>query len=422
MSSQNPPPLAEVEILSQGDEVLCGATVDSNAAEIARAVDALGLPLGRHSTVGDDPQAIAALLFQAADRATELICSGGLGPTEDDHTAAAVALAFGLDLHEHPAALEQVGRAYASFGRPLDSTAHRQARIPRGARVLENRWGTAPGFVLERWPARLWFLPGVPRELRAMLAAHVLPALQKRYPAARAGRLVTLRCLGLPESRVQLALSDMQVPGVRVGFRALLPEIQVKLRFDPEADLAAGDAFVAHARGLLGRSLFGVEDSATGERCGPIEEVVGRSLLQRGQTVATAESCTAGRVAAALTSIAGSSVWFLEGAVVYSNAAKQRCCGVPAELLEQHGAVSEPVARALAEGIRVRSGAHWGLATTGIAGPGGGTEEKPVGTVHIAVAGPDRTSHRLLQRPGDRAAIMARSVGSVLDLLRRRMG
>jgi len=411
------PPMAELEILSQGDEVVQGYTVDTNAAWIAQRATELGLPVGRHASVGDDLTAIAGLLYEAAERATEIVCTGGLGPTDDDHTADAVAAAFGFELQEHPQALEQIRSRYAKFGRELDVTGRRQARIPVGARLLENRWGTAPGFMVDRWPCRLWFLPGVPREMKKMMAAHVIPGWRKRYPQLAPGRLITLRCVGLGESRAQLKLRGVEHPDVRMGFRAALPEVQIKLRFAPGADEAFIQAHSARVRACLADWAFTLEDSTQPSSGGTIEEVVGRALLARGDTVATAESCTAGRVAAALTRKPGSSAWMLEGAVVYSRAAKERLCGVPAALLDEHGAVSEPVARALAEGIRERSGATWGLATTGIAGPGGGTEDKPVGTVHIAVAGPEGTAHRMLRLPGDRRHVMDLSVAFVLKLL-----
>jgi len=409
--------MAELEIVSQGDEVVQGFTVDTNAAWIAQRAVELGLAVGRHASVCDEPEAIAGLLFEASERATEIVCTGGLGPTDDDHTADAVAAAFGLELGEDPEAVEQIRARYAAFGRELDVTGQRQARIPSGARLLENRWGTAPGFVVERWPCRLWFLPGVPREMKRMMQEYVIPGWQRRYPQLSAGRLVTVRCIGLPESRAQLRLRGLEHPAVRMGFRAALPEVQIKLRFETDADDAFVQERVALVREAVARWVYTVEDSASPVSDASVEAVVGRALLARGETVATAESCTAGRVAAALTRKPGSSAWMLEGAVVYSNAAKERLCGVPAATLEEHGAVSEPVARALAEGVRERSGATWGVSTTGIAGPGGGTEDKPVGTVHIAVAGPDGTVHRVFCLPGDRERVMARTVGFLLKLL-----
>jgi nicotinamide-nucleotide amidase len=250
-----------------------------------------------------------------------------------------------------------------------------------------------------------------------MMQEHVIPGWRRRHPQLRAGRLLTFRCVGLPESRAQLLLRELEHPAVRMGFRAVMPEVQVKLRFEPDAEEAFVQEQAARVGAALGRWAYTLEDSAQPGSGGRIDEVVGRALLARGQTVATAESCTAGRVAAALTRMPGSSAWLLEGAVVYSNAAKERLCGVPAATLEEHGAVSEPVARALAEGARERAGATWGLSTTGIAGPGGGTEDKPVGTVHIAVAGPTGTACRLLRLPGDRERVMDRTVALVLRLL-----
>jgi nicotinamide-nucleotide amidase len=411
------PTLAELEIISQGDEVLQGFTVDTNAAWIARRATELGLGVGRHASVGDEPAAIAGLLYEAAERATEIVCTGGLGPTDDDHTADAVAAAFGLELREHPQALAQIRARYATFGRELDQAGRRQARIPVGGRLLENRWGTAPGFVVERWPCRLWFLPGVPREMKRMMEAWVIPGWRQRYPWLEPGRLLTVRCVGLGESRAQELLRGLEHPEVRLGFRAAIPEVQIKLRFEPGADEAFVQEQVGRVHEAVGRWAFTTEDSAVQGSGGSLEAVVGRALLARGQTVATAESCTAGRVAAALTSRPGSSAWMLEGVVVYSNAAKERLCGVPAAMLEEHGAVSEPVALALAAGVRQRAGATWGLATTGIAGPDGGTEDKPLGTVHIAVAGPAGTSHRRLSLPGGREQVMIRAVAGVLMLL-----
>ncbi len=413
--------MIQVEILSQGDEVVSGQVVDSNAAEIARAVEGLGLHVLRHGAVRDDAQQIAAALRCAAGRAQEVICTGGLGPTLDDCTAEAAALAFDLPLEERPAALQQVQARYAAFKRPLDEAGRRQARIPAGAALLENRWGTAPGFAVDSGGARLWFLPGVPREMRPMLRAHVLPGLRKRH-ATQPRRVVTLRCLGLHESRLQQCLRPLRLPlGLRLGYRAVVPEVQVKLYVRQGVEEPVVQGALQELRGALGRAVFGVEDEQAGLRSGPIAAVVGRALAARGETVATAESCTAGRVAAAITAVPGSSQWFMEGAVVYSDAAKRRQCGVPPEVLETHGAVSEPVARALAEGIRRRAGTSWGLSATGIAGPGGGTEEKPLGTVHIAVAGAGGTTWRRLRLPGDREMVMGLTVGSVLDLLRRRL-
>lgn len=399
------------EIVSQGDEVLSGAVLDSNAAEISAALLGAGLVVARRVTVGDDLDAIATVLREAAGRAREVVCTGGLGPTEDDLTAEAVSVAFGVPLERRQEALDQLAAWGRRWNRPVNEASLRQARLPVGADLLENHWGTAPGFRVTVGPCRLWFFPGVPREMRGMVRAYLVPDLRERYRLP-AEVLVTLRTLGYGESVVQEKLAGLAWPGIRVGYRALLPETQVKLYLAPAVPSAVRDEAVAAVRERLGSSVFGLDS-------GPIEEVVGALLGSRGETVATAESCTGGRLAAAFTRVPGSSAWFLEGAVTYSNGAKVRCLGVDPATLDRHGAVSEAVARQMAEGIRRAAGATWGIGTTGVAGPGGGSAEKPVGTVHLAVAGPGGTTHRVLQGPGEREVVMERAVGSALDLLRR---
>ncbi|MBN1337295.1 MAG: CinA family nicotinamide mononucleotide deamidase-related protein [Deltaproteobacteria bacterium] len=402
------------EILSQGDEIVTGAVVDTNAAWLARLLEEAGLRVRRHMAVGDDPEAIAAALRGASERAGHVVCTGGLGPTDDDHTALGVSLAFDLPLEERAEALQQVEARYAAFGRALDPSGRRQARLPRGAVLLENRFGTAPGFRLDRSGCTLWFLPGVPREMEGMAREHLEPALVSLGLVR--DRIHVVRCVGIGESLVQERLRDLALPpGIRIGWRAMIPEVQVRLRGRPEVPPEVLSAVVDRVTLALGDHVFGVDS-------GPLEEVIGLRLRDLGQTVATAESCTAGRLAAALTRVPGASAWFLEGAVVYANAAKARSCGVDLEVLAAHGAVSEPVARAMAEGIRARAGSTWGLSTTGIAGPTGGTPEKPVGTVYIAVAGPSGTTQRRLRLTGAREPIMDRTVGAVLDLLRGVLG
>jgi nicotinamide-nucleotide amidase len=398
------------EIVSQGDEVVTGQVADTNAAFLARLLEDAGLGVTRHVVVGDDPVLIARALEDAAGRAAQVVCTGGLGPTDDDHTTDAVGLAFGLPLEERPEALAEVQARYAAWGRAPDPSGRRQARLPVGATLLKNRLGTAPGFRVDRPGCALWFLPGVPREMEAMAREHLEPALAAL--ALDRDRIHVVRCAGIGEGLVQERMRGLEIPsGVRIGWRAVIPEVQVKLRAGPEVPEDRLDAFLQRLIAVLGDRVFSVDG-------GSLEEVVGQRLRDRGETVATAESCTAGRLAAAITRVPGASAWFLEGAVVYANDAKVRTCGVDPVLLEAHGAVSEPVARALAEGIRRRAGATWGLSTTGVAGPSGGTPDKPVGTVHIAVAGPTGTTHRQLCGPGARESVMDRAVGAVLDLFR----
>lgn len=396
------------EVVSQGEELVSGSTVDTNSARICQAMAPLGLIPGRITVVGDERDAIRDVLREAAGRAAVVVCTGGLGPTSDDLTAEAVAEAFDAPLAEDPVALAQIEARYAARRRPMPPANRKQALLPRGAALLENGLGTAPGFLVDTGATLLFFLPGVPFEMEAMLAEHVVPRVRARWTLA-ARRTVMLRCIGLPESVAAQKMEGFERPGVVVGYRASMPEVQVKLHLDPGVDAAP---LVADARARLGAFVFGVDG-------GPLAQVVGEALRARGETLAVAESCTSGRVAAAITTIAGASDYFLGGALVYSNAEKVRQCGVDPTALAEHGAVSEVVARQLAEGVAARVGATWGLAVTGIAGPGGGSPEKPVGTVHVALAGPGGTRHRKLFLPLDRERVLVFSTGGALDLLRR---
>ena len=284
-----------------------------------------------------------------------------------------------------------------------------QALLPEGAELLENPLGTAPGFVVDRGDCVLFFFPGVPFEMKPMVDRYVLERARARFGLAPRTNVI-LRCVRLAESVAAERMEGFERPGVVVGYRASFPEVQVKLHVEAGLDV---DALTAEALERLGRGyVFGVNS-------GGLADVVGQLLRERGETVATAESCTAGRIAAELTASAGASDYFLGGAIVYANAEKVRQCGVSESVLAEQGAVSEAVARALAEGIRDRSGSSWGLAVTGIAGPGGGTAEKPVGTVHIACAGPGDTAHEKLRLPYDRPRNLAATVAMALDLLRR---
>ncbi len=402
---------ARFDIVSQGEELLSGQAVDTNAAWIAAALRGIGLIPGRVSVVGDDLNAIAEVITESAARSQLVVCTGGLGPTSDDLTREAVALAFGVPLVESAVALGQIHERYRSRNREMPAMNRVQALLPEGAEVLENLLGTAPGFACERKGCLLVFLPGVPFEMKPMVERFVLPRAMERFRILPRTH-VMLRCVALAESVAAERMEGFERPGVVVGYRAGFPEVQVKLHVDPGMNVAA---LTEEALTRLGRRhVFGVDS-------GSLADVVGSLLRERGHTVAAAESCTAGRIAEALTASAGASDFFLGGAVVYANAEKTRQCGVSAALLEEHGAVSEPVARVLAEGIRSRTRATWGLGVTGIAGPGGGSAEKPVGTVHIACAGPGGTVAEQVRLPYDRTRNLAASVATALDLLRRRL-
>ncbi len=398
-------------LLAQGDEVLTGRTVDTNSAWLAERLTHLGVRVLRIAAVGDDLEAIRHQVVRALRSADLVISTGGLGPTDDDLTAAAVAAALEVPLEEHAEALASMERIFAAHGFTMTSVNRKQARLPRGCVVLDNRWGTAPGFQVEHRGATAAFVPGVPREMRAFWRHHLAPWVVEHLGAAPV-RLVTFRCMGIAESRAQERLGDLVLPeGLSLGYRSLDPEIQVRLRLP--AGHPVEPAIVA-VRERLGPACFGVDS-------GSLAEVVGEALLSRSETLATAESCSGGLLSALVTEVAGASRYFIEGACVYANAAKVRTCGVPEALLTEHGAVSEPVARALAEGMRARAGTSYGIGTTGIAGPTGGTVDKPVGTVHLSLATPTDTLHRRLRIPGDRTRITRRAAAAGLDLLRRHL-
>lgn len=400
-----------VVLLAQGNELTTGQTVDTNSNWIAEQLFPLGIEVVRVVTVPDDLEQLVDVLRDAVTRAPLVISTGGLGPTRDDLTAEAVSAAFKRPLALDPGALAQVEARYAAMGRPMPEINRKQAVLPSGAVVHENRWGTAPAFSVEVQGAHLFFLPGVPREMRALMQAEVIPAVHRIF-SLRPPRRRIVRVIGLGESTIETRLHDLQVPGMTIGFRTKMPENHVKLRFSPDLSDAEIDAAVDEVRRRIGWRAFGVD-------CGDLGEVVGHALAAREQTVALAESCTAGAITAWLGKSPGASRYLMESAVVYSNAAKTRTCAVSEAMLEAHGAVSEPVARQLAEGIRARAETTWGVGITGIAGPGGGTTEKPVGTVHIAVAGPDATVHQKLRLPGERHQVQALAAAAALALLFR---
>jgi nicotinamide-nucleotide amidase len=421
--------MPSAEILSQGDEVVTGQIADTNAAWLSERLTELGFTVTRHTTVGDRLDDLVRVLREIGDRADVCIGTGGLGPTDDDLTAEAVARAFEAPLALDEVALEQIEERFRSFGRPMAPVNRKQALLPAGSARIDNRWGTAPGFAVRGGRCDFSFLPGVPREMTRMFGEGVAPRLQTTF-SLRPGRRVSLRTIGVGESDLQQVMGDWSRPGVTVGYRTTMPENHVKLWFDAESfPTGAGDdalvETVAEVFGRIGRWVFTIEGCprppAPGVDVGggTLAAVVGRRLLASGATLAVAESCTGGRIAAACTAIPGASEWLHEALVTYANAAKVRLLDVSEADLAAHGAVSEPVARAMAEGVRSRAGTTWGVGVTGIAGPGGGTPDKPVGTVHVAVAGPDGTVHRALRLPGDRDRIQSLAVVSALELLRR---
>jgi nicotinamide-nucleotide amidase len=408
-----------IEVLCTGDELLTGLTVDTNSPYFMDRLLAHGEQVARSTTVGDVREEILEALRTLSARAEVVLVSGGLGPTADDLTAACAAEAAGVPLDESHEVLAALEARFAARGILLTPNNRRQAQVPRGAEVVLNPNGSAPMFVLRLGRATLFFLPGVPREYRHLVDAEVLPRIERmRGSRPDAGFLAVrlLRTVGLPESHLDARVAPVAQahPHVTFGFRTHAPENHLKLMAHGNSQSEADTALAAaerDCRAVLGTHLFGTGDE---RHAG----VLGSALAARGETLAVAESCTGGRIADQLTAIPGASAWFPGGAVVYANRMKEAWVGVDAATLAAHGAVSEAVAREMAEGVRAVSRATWGLSVTGVAGPSGGSEEKPVGLVFTALAGPSGTQVRRHRFSGDREQVRTSAAAAALEMVR----
>jgi len=404
------------EIIAVGSEMLTPFRVDTNSLYLTDELNRVGIEVARKVIVGDDRAALREAMREALERAEVVIAVGGLGPTEDDVTREAVAELLERKLQLNEAILRGLQERFRRFGRQMAEVNKRQAMVPEGATPLENKRGTAPGLWMETDGGIVILLPGPPHELKAMFEAQVRSRLEKLSGGLRL-HARELRVTGLPESDL-----DQRIAPIYTGYSdaqttvlAAPGEIQIHLRaWSREASAANRllDEMVERIRFALGETVF----TTRGEE---LEEVVAKLLNENGATIAVAESCTGGLVAQRLTSIPGSSSYFLGGVVCYSNEVKAAWVDVPEELIQEKGAVSSEVALALAEGIRRRSGASLGLGITGIAGPGGGTREKPVGTVHMALAGSAGMKERSFHFPGDRERIRQQASQAALDMVRR---
>jgi nicotinamide-nucleotide amidase len=381
------------EILATGDEIRTGALVDSNSAYIADVLEQDGIEVTRHQAVGDDLQTLVEVILEIGRRADVAVVTGGLGPTEDDLSTAAAARAAGVGMVMDPRALEEIDAFFRKRGRPMTESNRKQAFFPEGARCLYNPIGTAPGFQITIGDATFFFLPGVPNEMRRMLHEQVLPQLKSMRGAARSYRLAGIvSTFGLPESAVGEKVAGIHdaFPGIKLGLRAKFPEIQVKLYLNTSDETQGRQTLAAATQWVteqLGVHVFSLRERSMAEE-------VGHLLRQRHATLALAESCTGGLVANWLTDSPGASDYFLFSAVTYSNASKINVLGVSEQTLAQCGAVHEETARQMALGARRVAGATFGLATTGIAGPAGGSPEKPVGTICIGLDSPTETRSR----------------------------
>lgn len=402
-------------VLCIGTELTRGELLNSNAFWLAESMTRIGLEVTSVDCVDDDRGRIEAYLRRLAAEHQVIVCTGGLGPTTDDLTTECAARVAGVALVRDPASYEHIKERLRRYGRPdMAASNAKQADFPVGARILPNPHGTAPGFCVKLGATPAYFMPGVPVEMKAMFDAHVAPDLAALVTRVR--RQIVLRSFGLPESEVNDRLAGVEAEyGVVIGYRASLPEIEVKVL--AEADSAEQASSVARAAADEVRRRLG--DHVFAEGFISLPEHLASLLVTGQKTLAVAESCTGGMAAELLTRVPGSSRFFRGGVVAYSNDVKTSLLGVPSELIARHGAVSSEVARAMAEGARARLGADLGLAFTGIAGPDGGSEQKPIGLVHWALASAAGTEARERVFIGDRQAIRRRAVFAGLDLIRR---
>jgi len=406
------------EIIAVGSELLTPFRTDTNSLWLTDKLNGVGIEVKLKTIVGDDDARLEETIRDALKRSGVVVLTGGLGPTEDDITRKIAARALGRRLSLDEKVLEEIRAKFLHWGRKMPEINARQAMVVEGAEVLPNPNGTAPGMYVEHDSRVVVLLPGPPREMKPMFESHVLAKLSERAGQVRVARRV-LRVAGMGESAVDERIAPVYTqyknPQTTILFNNTEIEIHLTAqgKTEQEAELLL-DGLAGQIEERLGDAIFAFRGET-------MEEVVGLRLAVGGFTLAVAESCTGGLVAHRLTEIPGSSNYFMEGVVTYSNEAKTRLVGVPAELIERHGAVSAEVAEAMAEGVKRRAATDFGLSVTGVAGPGGGTIEKPVGLVYISLADDAHTEHRRLMLPGDRHLIRWRASQAALDLLRRRL-
>lgn len=404
--------MASAAVLSIGTELTRGELLDTNAWFLAEALTRIGFEVTHLDTVDDDAGRIEAALARLGGAHDVLVTTGGLGPTTDDITTACVARHLGVELERDPASLEAIRERFVRGGRTMSPSNDKQADFPRGASVLPNPNGTAPGFSVRLGRALAFFMPGVPREMTPMFDASVAPAIASLVDVAY--HQVKLRTYGLPESEVNDRLAGVEASfDVTIGYRVTFPVIEVKLLARDSNGAAAehrARAAATDVRRRLGDEVVFAEGNVS------FAQALGRALVERKWRLAAGESCTGGLVGEILTAEGGASAFFLGSAVTYDNAAKTALLGVPAELIATRGAVSAEVARALAEGALSRFGADIAIGITGVAGPSGGSAEKPVGLVHYALATRSHTVDRHFIFPGDRELIRKRAAYAALGL------
>ena len=409
------------EILATGDEIRSGALIDSNSAYIAEKLEEIGIPVTRHSCVGDDFETLVSVLKEISTRVDVCVVTGGLGPTADDLSSEAAASATGETLVLDARALSDIEAFFRSRKREMAASNRKQAMLPRTAETMYNPVGTAPGFSLKIGMCVFFFLPGVPPEMKRMLSHEVLPRIEKMPGATKEHCLIrTISTFGLTESATGEKVTGLadDFPDIKIGLRAKFPEIHVKLYLNGQ-DLPVMETRLAKASewilDRLGRHVLSMEGAS-------MQAVVGDLLRKKAATVAVAESCTGGRIANWLTDVPGSSDYFLFSGVTYSNQAKTKVLGVTPDLLKKYGAVHEETAKAMADGARLVSGATHAISTTGIAGPAGGSADKPVGTVCIGLTTPEKSEGRRFYFPFGKRSLNKSIFGmAALNMLRKEL-
>lgn len=399
----------KASIIAIGSEMLGPTRVDTNSLKITSALEDFGVELVRKVVVGDTLQHIVDEIRYLLERSDLLAITGGLGPTEDDLTRDALAKAFGLEMEVDQSIIDWIEARFARRGWKMPEVNKRQANVFRGQTTLRNERGTAPGFRLSVEGKVVWVFPGVPNELEWMITTYLRPWLEKESAGERRYRRV-LKVAGLSESAVEERLKPYYEarPGEPLTILASGGQIELHLQ---QPSLAEIEKREKELLSIFAERVFGFDEDS-------LESVVGTMLRDRGETLATAESCTGGLLGSRITDVPGSSAYYMGGLISYTGAAKIDLANVDPELIRAHGEVSEEVAVALARGVRERFGTTYGVGVTGIAGPGGGSEGKPVGTVHIAVAGENRHEHRKMFWQGPRTIIKWFSTQFALDLLR----
>lgn len=406
----------QAEIITIGDEILIGQIVDSNSAWMAQQLNLLGVDVARITSISDTSEAITGALDGLLSETRLVLTTGGLGPTKDDVTKHTLAAYFDMDLDFKPEIYAHIEQLFASLGRIPSSRNKQQAEVPSGCRVLFNDTGTAPGMLFIRNGIYYVSMPGVPYEMKYLMEKRVLPVVEAELIRKHIVHK-TILTVGVPESELAEKLEDFEDSLPTNLKMAYLPRPgMVRLRLTAKGDDAPSlNALITEKenalKNILGPIVYGTDQ----ER---LEQVVGELLVARGETLATAESCTGGYLAHLITSISGSSRYYLGSILAYANPIKIGHLGVKEESLIQYGAVSEAVVTQMAKGARLRLGTTWALATSGVAGPDGGTDEKPVGTVWIALSGPDKTIARKFHFGKDRERNIKKSAFMALDMLR----